>query len=227
MFKNELVIDELVRSDRRTLSIMIDKDARLIVRAPKKMTDKAIAGFLKEKRLWILDKQKESLDRLNQRQEILSENGDKVLYLGNHHQLIIEDDYKYALNFSQGNFIIDRKYLQHKSKLMEYWYRQQALKIFRQRLDYFASTSGLTYNSMKINSAQKRWGSCSGRKNLNFSWRLIMAPMSVIDYVIVHELSHTVELNHSAKFWRQVRMILPDYKKEKDWLKTNGFLLDL
>jgi predicted metal-dependent hydrolase len=81
--------------------------------------------------------------------------------------------------------------------------------------------------AIKITEARKRWGSCGSKGTLNFSWRLIMAPMEVIDYVIVHELAHIGQLNHSPTYWRKVAEILPDYKKREKWLKENGGLLSI
>lgn len=90
-----------------------------------------------------------------------------------------------------------------------------------------AKTMGLAYKSLKINNAKTRWGSCGSSGNLNFTWRLIMAPKKVVDYVIVHELAHLKQMNHSPKFWNEVKLIIPDYKNDELWLKRNGHLLYL
>lgn len=82
-------------------------------------------------------------------------------------------------------------------------------------------------NQVRITSARTRWGSCSGKNNLNFTYRLAMAPLNVIEYVVVHELAHLKHRNHSKAFWNEVGMIKPDYRKDRDWLKKNGFHLTL
>ena len=101
------------------------------------------------------------------------------------------------------------------------WYRKQAREILTQRMEHFSKLSGWTYTSISINSARTRWGSCGPKNSINFSWRLVMAPMSVIDYVVVHELAHTVVKNHSRKFWDAVASVMPDYKERRRWLKEN------
>ncbi|MBI4687875.1 MAG: M48 family metallopeptidase [Nitrospirae bacterium] len=96
-----------------------------------------------------------------------------------------------------------------------------------ERVSWYSSLSGLKYNRVKISDAQKRWGSCSAKGNLNFSWRLIMSPIRVIDYVVIHELAHLEERNHSKKCWNKVKIMLPDYEQYKEWLKENKHLLDI
>ena len=107
------------------------------------------------------------------------------------------------------------------------WYKNAAREKIRQRLDWYSEASGLKYNRVNITSAMRRWGSCSGKAYLSFSWRLIMAPLKVIDYVVVHELAHIEVKNHSKNFWSKVRTIMPDYEHAKSWLRHNEFLLNL
>ncbi|MCS7122892.1 MAG: M48 family metallopeptidase, partial [Candidatus Micrarchaeota archaeon] len=83
------------------------------------------------------------------------------------------------------------------------------------------------YNRVRITNARRRWGSCSSSNNLNFSWRLIMAPLEVIDYVVVHELVHTRIKNHSKAFWRMVEAVMPDYDRQRRWLRENGHMLKI
>jgi hypothetical protein len=94
-------------------------------------------------------------------------------------------------------------------------------------LNHFSSLADITFNRFGITNAQKRWGSCNAKGNIFFSYRLIMAPFAVVDYVVVHELVHIKEKNHSHKFWNSVMNILPDYRKHRQWLKENGYLLAL
>ncbi len=107
------------------------------------------------------------------------------------------------------------------------WYKERAYEKIKERVEFYAQKRGLKYNRVNITSAEKRWGSCSAKGNLNFSWRLIMAPLPVVDYVVVHELVHLIEKNHSKEFWKKVKLFMPDYEKYKDWLKEKGHLLTL
>lgn len=102
---------------------------------------------------------------------------------------------------------------------------QQALDKITPRVKHYSSISGFKYNKIKITSAQKRWGSCSIHNNLNFPKKLALAPDKIIDYVVIHELCHIKEKNHSFKFWNEVRKIMPNYKIHKKWLRENGYLL--
>lgn len=104
-------------------------------------------------------------------------------------------------------------------------YKIQALEYFKQRVNHFANLYNLQVQSIRINDAKTRWGSCSATNNINLCWRLILAPYRVIDYVIIHELMHIKQKNHSQKFWQEVQNIIPDYQSDEHWLKTNGYLL--
>lgn len=101
-------------------------------------------------------------------------------------------------------------------------YIQIARDIFTQKTAYYAALMNVTYGRISIREQKTRWGSCSSQGNLNFNWRLIFAPEEVLDYVVVHELAHRREMNHSKAFYDIVAAVLPDYKKQKKWLKENG-----
>ena len=105
------------------------------------------------------------------------------------------------------------------------YHRMLADQILRERTEYFARQMGVSFGRVTIRDPKTRWGSCSAKGNLNFSWRLILAPPEVLDYVVVHELAHRREMNHSERFWKQVELVLPDYLQRKAWLKKNGDLL--
>lgn len=112
-----------------------------------------------------------------------------------------------------------------KDPSLEKLYREKARKRITERVSYFAEKMGVTYTSIRIGSARTRWGSCSARGGLNFQWKLILMPPEILDYVVVHELAHRIEMNHSPRFWAQVEKILPDYRQRRQWLKENGSLV--
>ena len=103
--------------------------------------------------------------------------------------------------------------------------KEKTLKKITERVKYYSSLSGFKYKNIQITSAQKRWGSCNYQNNLNFSKRLASAPDKIIDYVVIHELCHIKEKNHSKNFWNEVAKIMPEYKENQKWLKENGYLL--
>lgn len=100
--------------------------------------------------------------------------------------------------------------------------REQARKLVAERVRYYAPIIGVTYGQIAIRTQHTRWGSCSSKGNLNFNCLLALVPPEVLDYVVVHELCHRKELNHSARFWNEVEQILPDYKVRRKWLKEHG-----
>lgn len=101
-------------------------------------------------------------------------------------------------------------------------YIELARDIFTRKTAYYASIMKVTYGRISIREQKTRWGSCSSKGNLNFNWRLIFAPEEVLDYIVVHELAHRREMNHSPAFYRIVESVLPDYKKEQKWLREHG-----
>ena len=107
-------------------------------------------------------------------------------------------------------------------RVLKEWYRRAAGLRIPERTAYYARIMKETYNGIRIKDTKTRWGSCSGRRNLNFSFRLILAPEAVMDYVIVHELSHLKFMNHSKDFWNRVEEFCPDYRTQEAWLKENG-----
>lgn len=104
-------------------------------------------------------------------------------------------------------------------------YREKSREVFEQRAAYYAKIMNVSYERIAVRDQKTRWGSCSTRKNLNFNWRLILAPAGVLDYVVIHELAHLQEMNHSTRFWNVVEETMPDYRKYRNWLRENGQIL--
>ncbi|MFH1562360.1 MAG: SprT family zinc-dependent metalloprotease [Nitrospirota bacterium] len=224
-------IDQIIRSKRKTLSLEITSDARLIVRAPKTTPLGFIEKLILKKWLWIQDKQKSVKEKCSQTQPKKFVHGERFLYLGNIYRLYIVDEDTLPLSgepvrFDE-EFRLSRAYLFKARELFSNWYRKQAYQKIKERVDWYSHLFRLEYNKFGITNAQKRWGSCSAKNNLHFSWRLIMAPLSVIDYVVIHELAHIKEKNHSKRFWDKVRIMIPDYQESKRWLRENGHLLGI
>ena len=107
------------------------------------------------------------------------------------------------------------------------WLKSEAGKIIEERVARYANIMGVSYSGVKTSEAKGRWGSCSSKDSLNFAWRLVLAPLGIIDYVVVHELSHITYKNHSPQFWARVKTVLPNYKEQQDWLKANRLLMEI
>ena len=214
-------IDQIIRSKRRTLSLEIARDARLIIRAPVRMPLGEIERLVLRKKSWIEKNQKKFRTK---HQEIIPKKyiaGEQFLYLGHLYPLSIVDEGSAPLMFTH-EFCLLKKFQPVAKQLFMDWYKKEACRTIKDRLDWYCLQSGLQYNQFNVTGASKRWGSCNLKNNLNFSWRLIMSPLSVIDYVVAHELAHIEEKNHSQRFWKKVQAIFPDYKSQNRWLRENG-----
>src|SRR5215211_596298 len=212
--------DEIIRSQRRTLALIVKPDGSLIIRAPLKTSEKTIREFIERNKEWIKKKQDQARSFVLPTPKQYTQ-GEKFLYLGNLYPLEITSAQKQALLFDETFKLAARS---QSRALMEFerWYRARAREVLVERIHYFATEYGFKFQGIKINSARTRWGSCSAKGSLNFSWRLIMAPMESVDYVVVHELVHTQIHNHSKRFWIKVESIMPDYKARRMWLKKHG-----
>ncbi len=216
-------IDKVIKSKRKTFSLEITQDARLIVRAPFGASLGLIQDIVSQKINWI--KKKKSQMNLRKKKPKKFIEGELFLYLGQKYPLKLKSQ-KIALDLNK-NFNLSASEIKNAKEIFTNWYKKEAKIIIQDRVDYYAELNKLKYQKIRITSAKKRWGSCSANNNLNFSWRLVMAPMEIVDYVVVHELAHIKEKNHSSKFWQVVERIMPDYKQRRKWLKENGHLLNL
>ncbi len=215
----------LIRSNRRTVSIAVIRRGEIVVRAPLKMSIDRINSFIDSKIDWILAKQKEMIAKSHSEDEFLENSKEKALYLGKYYNVEVVENYKYAFHFDGERFFIDSEYDKYRSQLFEKWIRRKGKSYLRQRLEHFSSLTGLKFVRMGLTGANKRWGSCSTTGNINFSWKLMYAAPEVVDYVVVHELAHLQEANHSPNFWALVQSILPDFKNHKNWLDKHSYLL--
>jgi predicted metal-dependent hydrolase len=213
-------ISQIIRSKRKTLALIIKNDGVLIVRAPMRTSDQRIKEFVEEHRSWIEKKQTEikSIVLLSPKQYIP---GEMFLFLGESYPLEIVENQEKALVLN-GSFKLAEKAVNRAETVFARWYRKQAKEILKERVDLYASQYSFQYQGIKITSAKTRWGSCNSKGSLSFSWRLIMAPLEQVDYVVVHELVHTIHHNHSKRFWNRVEKVMPDFKESKKWLRKNG-----
>ena len=217
----------LVRSRRRTLALVIDADGTLTVRAPLKLANSAIQEFLAQKADWVHKTQSKLKTRAAQRPSHTFETGDSFLWLGQAIPLTLVPAQRPTLQFDGAHFTLAQNAQPNAKRHFENWYKEQARIHLQARLDHFARLHHLTYRGLRITSARTRWGSCNSKNELTFAWRLLMAPPEVIDYVVVHELAHTVHHNHGPKFWKLAGDILPNFKVHVRWLKEHGNKLHL
>jgi predicted metal-dependent hydrolase len=219
-------IDQIIRSRRKTIALVVPPDGRLIVRAPMRASLASINALVEKEAAWIQVHQEERLATYGSLAPHRYVSGEKFLYLGREYPLLTVPGPAAPLRFAN-EFIMPAACSARGEQFFAAWYRGQAQTTLARQVDTWAKRMALTYRSVKITSARTRWGSCSRQGSLCFAWRLVMAPLDVVDYVVVHELAHRVELNHSSRFWDVVAHTLPDYRPRLTWLKQNGYRLRL
>jgi len=221
-----LDISKIIRTNRKTIALQIEQSGCLVIRAPLGVKEGYIRQLVHERRFWI--NRKRSL--VEKRNELRTPkrfiDGEEFLYLGNKYKLRLVERIRPALVLN-GGFSLSKQYIDGAREVFIEWYIKKAKEEIKERVNFYISLAGFSYNKIRITGAQSRWGSCSSGGNLNFSWRLIMAPHQIIDYVVVHEIAHLAVRNHSRKFWQKVEGLLPEYKKYRKWLKEKGFLLNI
>lgn len=209
--------DKIIRSKRRSVALMITSDAMLVVRAPLFTPFDYIQKLIDKKTSWINKK----IEELQSKPKVLPKefvSGEGYLFLGKMYKLKFTEDKSIELHNS---LMFPKSSLSTARDELINWYKKQASEKISERVDWYTKIMGLNFTKIQITSAQRRWGSCGPKGTLNFNWRLIMAPLQIINYVVVHELAHLTEKSHSRKFWNRVRVILPDYRQRLGWLKEN------
>ena len=176
--KTEHFTYELIRAKRRSMSLKVDLDGTITVRAPYRTPVQTADWFVEGHRDWI---------------EVRLKAGARIM--------------------------AERPAYTDKERAEG---RKRAAEVIETRCRYYAPVMGVSYGTVTIREQKTRWGSCSAKGNLNFNWKLVLMPPEILDYVVVHELAHRIQMNHSAAFWAEVGKILPDYKERRQWLKVNG-----
>lgn len=217
---------KIVRKNRKTIGIKVIDGGEVIVTSPFGISEKIIRNIIKDKEEWILGKV-----RLMKEAEILEKkeikNGSKLRLLGRELDLELLETGSIEKNYKIENgkikvFMGPRGIVRDR---IDEIYRMEARRILGERTNIYSKVIGAKPNKIFIKNQKTLWGSCSSRRNINYNYRIIMAPIEIIDYIVVHELCHLVHMNHSKNYWNTVKSILPDYKERRKWLKANGHML--
>jgi len=225
-FYMNIKVERILRSKRKTIALHMTDNATLIIKAPIDASDNILKGVVLKHKKWIEQKYREIKTRYPKSSQKEFIKGESFLYMGKYYILNIVEKQKTPLIFSNG-FYLSKNSLEKAKALFILWYRQKAYEIISECVQRYSQETGLKYNKINITSAKKRWGSCSSAATLNFTWRLVMAPLPVIDYIAIHELVHIKIRNHSKIFWDSVSLFMPNYKKHQEWLKKYGYLMTL
>ena len=215
--------DEIIRSNRKTLSICIDPFGRLIVRAPKRCVDERIFAFIREKESWIKKKQAEKQSAgIQLPGEDL--HGYVLPLLGEKYTIVLTNERYITLNTDEKRLYLPSK--NAKQRLIK-WCKENAKRILEQTSEKYAELMGVAYQNITITSARSRWGCCTRDNRIRYSYQLIFTPKEVVEYVTVHELAHILQKNHSPAFWAVVEKQIPDWKQKRKWLRQHGALMEL
>ncbi|MHB8157489.1 MAG: M48 family metallopeptidase [Desulfocucumaceae bacterium] len=224
-------VEYSVRQSKRAkyLRLKINIDTGLEVILPEGFKTSQLEHHLRSKELWLTAKL-DYMDRLKEkRREQAAIKGRQALYMGSEYDIvtIVRPGSKARVNLLDNRIFatVPDDSPETLEKALIGWYHKQAAIVFTDRAQLIGSRLNLKHSRISIRSQKTRWGSCSRQGNLSFNWRVIMAPSQVIDYLLIHELAHLKEMNHSKAFWSLVESIDPDYKKHRQWLKENGHLL--
>lgn len=224
-------------SRRRTLVISVDESAQVAVASPHYVAQQDIERFIQTKQDWVFLKIREAQANQQYVQRRQFDVGDQFLFLGKSYPMgvaeqakkrstICFDGDKWQVQVPQGLSTQDRR--GHVRKRLLEWYRMQAQEVLGGRIFHFARLIGVEPKEIAVRTQKRMWGCCDYRaKKIHLNWQIILSPMAVIDYVVVHELCHLIEPNHSKRFWQEVQQILPDFNRQRQWLKRHSLDMQL
>jgi len=208
----------------RRVRLEVSQRTGLTVIIPRAYDISRLSGLLKSKERWIA----RSLEKFSQPRSSAAprklKSGDTVPYLGGELELVKRENHNGDSIVLEGNKLAVSPNLFDNGLLeseLERWYRTEAVMLITETADRFSSEMGIDYKKIVIRGQKTRWGSCSRKKNLSFNWKLIMAPEPVIEYVVIHEILHLKEMNHSQRFWELVARYCPGWREHKKWLKQH------
>ena len=219
-------------AERRTTDIVIERDGVITVRSPRHMAPEQVDATVLSKRMWIYRNLADWKD-LNA-SGVVREwvNGETFLYLGSSYQLQLVDEQDEPLKLKDGRFQLRRALVERVGAVagreaFETFYATKGLERLQRRVAHFAPRVGVVPGSVQVKDIGFRWAACQPSGDLHFHWRCLMAPLTVIDYIVVHELCHLHQRDHSDAFWNEVDKVLPHYRDRKEWLRARGATLDL
>jgi hypothetical protein len=222
----------VIRSRRRTADIVIERDGSIVVRAPDHVTDERIEDIVEAKRYWIYKNLAEWRDLNATRVLREYKAGEGFLYLGRSYRLSLVADQAEPLLLRDGRFrlrrdLVDTGDIDAARAAFRDYYIQRGLAKLPPRVAYYAPKVGVEPTTLEVRDLGNRWATCAPSGKLAFHWKTMMAPMTILDYITVHELCHLHHRHHTDQFWNEVDKILPNYQQAKQWLKKNGAGLDV
>ena len=208
---------------RKSATIKVEEGVVIVV-VPRLLTQERIKKLLDDKKLWIKQKIAFHPDaKVTHEKQYVS--GEAFSYLGRNYRLKVTEGELTPIKLSKGRLTMSAPKSTSQPKMVKYaltsWLKTRAELKLREKLIRYSLIVGVETNGYKVKSFQSRWGSCTPRGRVDFNWKIIMAPNRVVDYVVVHELCHPKQHDHSPQFWKLVENIMPDYLENKEWLRVN------
>jgi len=216
----------LTRSKRKTASIYVERDGQVSVIVPEDLSNKQVQELIETKRKWIYKNLAEWRDLNAAKVHREYVNGEGFLYLGRTYRLKLVEEQPVPLMLKDGYFCLRTNGVSADT-VFKTFYREKGKRRIGERVAYYQAKMGVQAKAIKIIDLKNRWASCSPGGNLNFHWKCMMAPPTVIDYIVVHELAHLIRPNHTRAFWNEVDKVMPDHHERKEWLRVNGAGMDL
>lgn len=223
---------EIVRSARNTADIVVERDGRIIVRAPAHLPDERVEDIIEAKRYWIYKTLAEWRDLNATRVLREYRNGEGFLYLGRSYRLLLVAEQAESLQLKNGRFCLRRELVDcgdsgAAQAVFREFYASRGMERIQERISYYAPKVGVTPAALDVRDLGYRWASCSPTGDLAFHWKCMMAPQTIIDYIVVHELCHLHHRDHTEAFWNEVDKVMPSYRERKEWLRVSGAGLDV
>ena len=227
--KGDGFIVTVIKSSRRKTSALKIKGQEVSVHIPSHLPIKFAQEFVLQKTVWIQQKLKEQSQKISLEMQFTE--GEEHLFLGKNYtlRLIQKEKSPSIIKTPQTLEVHGRQNRLSKTVIrtaLIRWYKQQAEHYLRSRTAELARKVNLTPHSITVKTYKARWGSCGIKGDIQYNWKLMLAPPDIIDYVIIHELCHIQHHNHSTQFWQLVGHHSPSFKTSRHWLKTHGYTLD-
>lgn len=214
---------KIIKTNRKSVTLVIDTNGDFIVHAPKFVSDREIMKLVMGKQEWILAKLSEVQKTEKLKEELTIKDGAVIPFMGEKRRIRIGDFRKVTLTDEE----IQIPTVYDPEKLFMKWLKTQALYTLQESAEHYAEQLGVTYEIVKLSNARTNWGTCTAKGVIRLSWRLMLCPIEMLDYVVVHELCHIRHMNHSPEFWACVGEVLPDYKTRRKWLKEHSYYMSI
>jgi predicted metal-dependent hydrolase len=218
---------EVVRRKRKTISLIVQKDGHVTIQVPESLKEHEIQDIIEKKRTWIYRQiaEFEDLNESRVKRDFVS--GQGFLYLGYSYRLEVTEETDKDIKLYRGKFYLKKSKLTKAKEIFKNFYREKGLEKIAARVELYKKKVGVNPIDVRVMELKNRWASCSDEGRLNFHWKCCMAPLSIIDYIVVHELVHLKHKDHSKEFWNEVDKVIPDYEKRVKWLQERAPSLDI